>query len=99
MPGPCLCGDPYCGSCGNPEEAAFHDAMDVMIDKACSKINSTYEIRIFYLAGLAAVRAHRKAVDEILKAQLQRADEEIGYLKMKIDELEAKGRERDEIWG
>jgi hypothetical protein len=23
--GPCMCGDPYCGSCGNPGAAAWED--------------------------------------------------------------------------
>ena len=30
--GPCLCGDVYCNSCGNPAAAAFDDALEAFID-------------------------------------------------------------------
>lgn len=32
--GPCLCGDPYCGSCGNPGAAAWADLMDEVMERA-----------------------------------------------------------------
>lgn len=30
MSGPCLCGDPYCGRCGNPGLAEYEAAMDAV---------------------------------------------------------------------
>ena len=36
MAGPCLCGDPYCGSCGDPgcadQEAAVENFMDTLLE-------------------------------------------------------------------
>jgi hypothetical protein len=32
MVGPCLCGDPYCPSCGDPAAAAFADAIDLLLE-------------------------------------------------------------------
>jgi len=32
MSGPCLCGDPYCGSCGNPEMAKYEDWCDSFME-------------------------------------------------------------------
>lgn len=29
--GPCLCGDPYCSSCGNPYQAEAEDAIEELI--------------------------------------------------------------------
>lgn len=31
--GPCLCGDPYCGSCGDPAAAKYADAVDAFNEK------------------------------------------------------------------
>ena len=36
MPSPCLCGDPYCPWCGNPELAQFEEWMD----KHCELLES-----------------------------------------------------------
>lgn len=33
MIGPCLCGDPYCPSCGDPSRAAQDDAVDKIAEK------------------------------------------------------------------
>ena len=33
MTGPCLCGDPYCSSCGNPSQAMFSDQIDMIADE------------------------------------------------------------------
>lgn len=30
--GPCLCGDPYCGSCGNPSLAEFESFVDNILE-------------------------------------------------------------------
>lgn len=34
MTGPCMCGDPYCPSCGDPGAAAWEDAMDAFSEWA-----------------------------------------------------------------
>jgi len=33
MTGPCLCGDPYCPRCGNPERAAAEEAEEKLLDE------------------------------------------------------------------
>lgn len=33
MTGPCLCGDTYCPSCGNPSAAAYADCVDTFAEK------------------------------------------------------------------
>ncbi len=42
MSGPCLCGDPYCGSCGNPEQAAMDEKFEEFVDELYEIIH-TYE--------------------------------------------------------
>ena len=37
MKGPCLCGDPYCPSCGNPEQQKFYDYLDEFVEEVLSK--------------------------------------------------------------
>ena len=81
MTGPCLCGDPYCPSCGDPAGQAEIDAVVSVLEKAEKKIETYHEARIFYMAGMAAVREHRKAVDTIVSEQTQEADMSIDWLK------------------
>lgn len=59
--GPCLCGDPYCPSCGDPAAARYADAWDEFID-AINDINpDETELAIFEKAGKEAVEYYRKS--------------------------------------
>lgn len=46
MIGPCLCGDPYCGRCGNPEAAAFADAVDSAIEVLSELIETDEDLEL-----------------------------------------------------
>ena len=58
--GPCLCGDPYCSSCGNPSAAKFADAIEDFCERLENDVHDEYELSIFYEAGLKAVHDYRK---------------------------------------
>lgn len=65
--GPCLCGDPYCSSCGNPGAAAREEWIE-HLDEITSDFNDL-EAAIFENVGLAAVQQFRKAQEEINRRQ------------------------------
>ncbi len=44
MAGPCLCGDPYCGNCGDPEAADLEAIELGVIDDIVSERNRQHEI-------------------------------------------------------
>lgn len=44
--GPCLCGDPYCGSCGNPEAMAFADAVDFALETLSELIETDNDLEL-----------------------------------------------------
>lgn len=70
MKGPCLCGDPYCPSCGNPG-LAEKEEMEERFLETLDKYNlSKVEYEVVLTVGLAAVEAHRQARRE------ERRDEE-----------------------
>jgi len=57
MTGPCMCGDPYCGSCGDPTQARWEAFVDALYDKISDFTED--EAHIFVAAGEAAVNAVR----------------------------------------
>lgn len=59
--GPCLCGDPYCPSCGNPSQAAFGDALDQLCEDLEEMGLDEHEFVLFVTTGKAAVEAYRNA--------------------------------------
>ena len=86
--GPCLCGDLYCGSCGDPSLEALdaaHDALsDMLVEQRASL--SVYGVLIALVPILAQILE-----DEIIEAVREAgvADQQyIDYLKDKILELE-----------
>ena len=60
MTGPCLCGDPYCGACGDPGLALFEEFIDGL-SKKLEKYDDI-ECRLFVAAGTAAVDAYKETV-------------------------------------
>lgn len=55
MIGPCMCGDPYCPSCGDPGLAKF-EAFIEELSEEMSKLTED-ECHVFVAAGRAAVAA------------------------------------------
>lgn len=94
--GPCLCGDPYCPSCGNPEQAAFEDAVEAMFEKIMEEkiIQDYQEIEIFYEAGKKAVELFRNHMEEKISEIRNTDGDYIQYLEEKIEWLkQQKGEE------
>lgn len=78
MKGPCMCGDPYCPSCGDPAAAAFEDLMVEVTDEL-EKLDEI-QVNLFLRAGRAAVEAYNAALDEqnarIAEAEAEQPEEE-----------------------
>jgi len=72
--GPCLCGDPYCPSCGNPASAALEDAIgeaaDRLVDGLYNENLDPDEYDLVLEVGLAAVRSARKITQARIKEAL-----------------------------
>ena len=64
--GPCLCGDPYCPSCGDPEAALFADAIDEVFNDLCNFI-TTEEDLILFKSFAEAFKSFKAAREEYLK--------------------------------
>lgn len=75
--GPCLCGDTYCPSCGNPYAAELEAASEWAGEALFKAKLTPDEYRIVVSVGLAAVHHARKAAKAQL-ADYQAAEEEAG---------------------
>lgn len=87
MPGPCLCGDPYCPSCGNPEQENFKDAIDDLCEKMEDEQLSDHELGLFISVGFAAVKEHRRAVGGIMSDVNADHNAHVDHLQNQIDLL------------
>ena len=81
MPGPCLCGDIHCPSCGNPHQAALEEALEKMDEEVFNLVESTDEVEIFKRAGKEAVLAARDAVSNAVQDQLMGYDMLVDSIK------------------
>ena len=87
MAGPCMCGDIYCASCGDPGLAEVEAAEEWLIDQLDEMKLSVQEYKIVATVGLEAVRASREAVQHernqiaLGEAESQDHMEAIDYLK------------------
>ena len=72
MIGPCLCGDPYCASCGDPGAAA-REAWIERLDEITAKFDEV-EAGIFESVGMSAVEAFRNAQKTIRALQMEAED-------------------------
>ena len=68
MKGPCLCGDPCCPHCGNPEAEKLEEAIEGMLDTFNENQLSAGEYQLVEAVGLAAVLSHRDAVKKYIAA-------------------------------
>lgn len=85
--GPCLCGEPYCPRCGNPELAA-HVAWLVKIDETTEDLDDV-ERALFLGTGLAAVKVYRET------GQLRQAEALQRYQEMRKQEENSVKRRGD----
>lgn len=73
--GPCLCGDVYCPSCGNPGLAAIEAAADTMLERFSKAGLTPQEYEIVTNHGLALIETVRAAAasasKEILALQAE----------------------------
>ena len=56
--GPCLCGDPYCAFCGDPQAAAMEEWLDHLCEITADFTEE--EARVFEAAGTEAVKQFRE---------------------------------------
>jgi hypothetical protein len=66
--GPCLCGDPYCPSCGNPGAAEFEEAENWASERLYKHCQTPEEIRLVITVGLVAMRQARRAAEKAVAA-------------------------------
>lgn len=64
--GPCLCGDPYCHACGNPELAKLEALEEQLINDLAEHSLSAEEYQLFFDVGIAAVKAARLVTNKVL---------------------------------
>ena len=81
--GPCLCGDPYCSSCGNPAAAAMADAMDSLHECIDLCISSHDEILFLNELIPTLLDNYRSVRDDSIK---EARDPDLQY----IDELKTQ---------
>jgi len=71
MKGPCLCGDPYCSSCGNPAAAAYADEVGEAMDNLQKAFESNSftpaEIKMVQSLAMRAVISSRKITEQAIK--------------------------------
>jgi hypothetical protein len=88
MKGPCLCGDPYCGSCGDPsllaEEGAIDELIDVMRNNGATIDH--YKVLIHLVPKLIAVI--NEVVNDVVQDRMAGDQQYIDYLKERIHSLE-----------
>lgn len=92
MFGPCLCGDPYCPRCGDPSREIFEAAYERLCERIEEEKFTSAEFDFFIEVGFAAVMAHRKAVDEMVKGLNVDHTQYVDHLLAEIDFL--KNNER-----
>ena len=93
MTGPCLCGDPYCGSCGNPSAAKFEDWMDRFMEKISDKGLSEDECHFLESIFDPLIDNYRKAIEIPLKEAHQNNLEYTNWAEAEMSDLRQKNRD------
>lgn len=89
--GPCLCGDIYCSSCGNPAQAELEEKIEAFVDEISDFVESPQEIDLILEVGRAAVLKMRAVVDDLVADRANGDALYISHLQCKVDLL------RDEL--
>jgi hypothetical protein len=85
MTGPCLCGDPYCGRCGNPGLAEAEAAEEAIMEEVAkaARVGVRYDTMQAVIVALreGAERERKEAEDARLQneAEARAAKEESEY--------------------
>ena len=87
MVGPCLCGDPYCGSCGDPSAAILEEAENELCDLLAQQGASLVHYTILSEMIPTFIKAVNKAIDDEVRERMQAQEEYIEYLKGEIAKL------------
>lgn len=88
MSGPCMCGDPYCGSCGSPGLAEHEAAEERALERFMEAHLGPGEYELAVTVGLAAVMEARKYAKAAVENERQNSSEYIEHLKEKAAEKE-----------
>ena len=82
--GPCLCGDPYCPSCGNPSRAEVDKAIETACD-ILADCETGDEVRFIIMTGKAALQHAKPLIDKIRVDARLDIQEEIFELQNKLE--------------
>ncbi len=90
--GPCLCGDPYCGSCGDPSLLAEEGAIDELIDTMRNNGATIdhYKVLIHLVPRLITVI--NEVVDDIVRDRMAGDQQYISHLEERLKEWEEDER-------
>lgn len=85
---PCLCGDPYCGSCGNPSLAVLEEAEEQLMEELHK--NGAMLEHYIILTKLVPylVEAFNVAVDERVQDLIADEANYLTYLQERVEALE-----------
>lgn len=87
MKGPCLCGDPYCPSCGNPAQAEMEEAIEKLSEEIIAHGLDALEFALFKKTGFETVINLRAAFAIREKEMAEAHKEHIDQLKSEIEDL------------
>jgi hypothetical protein len=87
MTGPCLCGDPYCPRCGNPERAAAEEAEERLLDELGELDMAVDEYELLRKIAPNIIEAFREYCNNRVVNAIQNEKMEIQALKQEIVNL------------
>ena len=88
--GPCLCGDPYCGSCGDPSLLAEEVAIDKLMDTMSNSGATIDHYTILIAIAPVLIKAVNDAVDSVVRDRMAGDQQYISHLKDRIFELQGE---------
>jgi hypothetical protein len=99
--GPCMCGDPYCSSCGDPSLAKMEEAIEALTERLINLKLDEDELWLFEKMGKAAVEAQRECMTNRISTAREDDGQYIEYLESQLailkDTLEYHGIELKKI--
>ena len=73
--GPCLCGDPYCPSCGNPEAAKIEAAEAELLGLLAKECQSADDYQAVGRIAVVFLAEQRRAVKNAIQERMAILDE------------------------
>jgi len=90
MVGPCLCGDPYCPSCGDPSAAEFEEWIERFTDKLIEAKIDIFEAKFIENSVFVLLKVYRDNIKDIIAEARQGDLEYIDHLKDRLVRIEKK---------